>query len=220
MKSTLINSLTTLDTQRLIPDTISMSRISGMLFFIAGFLILMGITTAEVFFPSYSVRNDFISTLGSTPPPDSIIFQPSATIFDTAMIIAGILIIIGSLISRNLIKDKLLFVFLLLMGIGTAGVGFFPANTGAPHIISAAMSFIAGGIAAIISFRVLSSPFKYLSVILGSLSLIFLFSGEFLGSYIVPILGTGGTERFVAYPITIWILGFGGYLMNRNNSKS
>jgi hypothetical protein len=43
---------------------------------------------------------------------------------------------------------------------------------------------------------------------LGLISLIFLFfSGMF-----IPLLGDGGTERFVAYPVVIWVIGFGGYL--------
>jgi hypothetical protein len=43
---------------------------------------------------------------------------------------------------------------------------------------------------------------------LGLISLIFLFfSGMF-----IPVLGDGGTERFVAYPVVIWAIGFGGYL--------
>ncbi len=196
-----------------------MGKISGLFFFVAGFVILMGITTSEIFYPGYSVRSDFISTLASSPPPDSIIIQPSASIFNFAMIVAGLSIIAACALGRKQIKDNILLVFLLLMGVGTLGVGVFPANTGLPHLVSAFFSFAAGGVAAILSFRFLSSPFKYLSVILGLITLSFLFAGEFLPTRVVSLLGNGGTERFVAYPLTIWILGLGGYLMGKPYSK-
>jgi hypothetical membrane protein len=48
---------------------------------LAGFVGFMGIITAEVLYPDYSTRQD-ISDLGSTRPPDPIIHEPSATIFN------------------------------------------------------------------------------------------------------------------------------------------
>lgn len=31
---------------------------------------------------------------------------------------------------------------------------------------------------------------------------------------LASFIGDGGTERWVAYPIMLWLIGFGGYLMN------
>jgi len=75
------------------------TTIAGILFFLAGMVILMGIITAEAYYPDqpvYTTHNSMISDLGSTMPPNSIITQPSATIFNLSMIITGILILLGT----------------------------------------------------------------------------------------------------------------------------
>ena len=33
---------------------------------------------------------------------------------------------------------------------------------------------------------------------------------------IIPVLGDGGMERFVAYPVVIWAIGFRGYLIGND----
>jgi hypothetical membrane protein len=72
------------------------TNLSGLLLFITGIIIFMGIITAESMYPvdkSYTTREDEISDLAATKPPNSIITQPSAIIFNTTMICSGILIL-------------------------------------------------------------------------------------------------------------------------------
>ena len=64
--------------------------IAGFGLTLSGFLGVMGIITAEVLYPNYSMRQD-ISDLGSTRPPDPIIHEPSATIFNTTRLVTGVL---------------------------------------------------------------------------------------------------------------------------------
>lgn len=182
-----------------------------MLFFIAGFVMVMGIITAEIFYPGYSISKNFISNLGSTRPPIIIIKQPSAIIFDSIMILSGILLLAGGLLFPT--KDRVLKVMLLIMGVGSFFVGIFPAYYGIFHDLTAGIAFAAAGITAILSSKIVNSPFKYISIILGLITLIFLILGVFLSGVVVPTLGDGGVERWVAYPTIIWMMGFGGYLM-------
>jgi hypothetical membrane protein len=195
-----------------------MGKISGMLFFLAGFVILMGITTAEIFYPGYSISKNFISNLGSTRPPDIIIHQPSAAIFDVAMILAGILTTLGGFF-LSVKKEKVLRAVIIVMGMASFGVGIFPAFYGLLHDLVAGVAFAAGGVAAIFSSKIITPPFKYLAIILGSIALVVLILGVFLPTSIVPTLGNGGVERWVAYPITIWLIGFGGYLLASTKFK-
>ena len=183
--------------------------VSGILFFLAGSVILLGIITAEIFYPAgYSTANSEISDLGATRPPDSIIHQPSASIFNATMISGGLLILAASLfLFRHGIRWTGVL-FPALLGTGVLGVGIFPGNMAPFHGIFALVAFIAGGLAAIASFRVVAGPFRYATVFLGLVTLIFLFGV----SVFIPVLGDGGTERFVAYPVVIWLIGFGGYL--------
>jgi len=184
------------------------TKMAGLLFFLAGSVILMGIITAEIFYPpGYSTADSEISDLGATRPPDSISCQPSASIFNVTMITGGLLILAASFfLSRDL--KSWIVVFPALLGTGVLGVGLFPGNNAFFHPLFALTAFIAGGLSAIILSQIIPSPFRYVFALLGLISLFSLF----FSGMIIPVLGDGGTERFVAYPVVIWAIGFGGYL--------
>ncbi len=188
--------------------------ISGLLLFIAGAIILMGIITAEIFYPAgYTTAQSEISDLGATRPlPNSVSYQPSASIFNATMIIGGLLILAASLILFRTGTKWYFVLFPALLGIGILGVGVFPGNNAFFHPVFALLTFISGGLAAIVSSRMTQAPFCYLLALLGVITLSFLF----LSSAFIPILGDGGTERFVAYPLIIWMIGLGGYLIGEN----
>lgn len=157
-----------------------------------------------------------ISDLGATEPPNSIITQPSATIFNLSMIITGILILTGTYLLFRKYNDKIATILIGLLGLGALGVGLFPGNINPQHPIFAMMTFICGGLAVIYSYRLINSPLKYLALILGITTLVFLFTFQIF----IPLLGGGGVERWVAYPIVLWLLGFGGYLTGFNNQMN
>lgn len=192
---------------------------AGVLFFLSGCVVLMGITTAEIFYPvPYSVVHNMISNLGSTPPPGSIIYQTPATIFDNSMKLAGILVLLGTSFLYSVTKDKRVF-SIALLGLGTLGVGIFPAFHATAHPISAGLAFFGGGVAAIVTSKFVKPPFSLITILLGSISLVFLFLGLIFPQFIVPILGKGGTERWVAFPIILWLTSFGGYLMSNSTKR-
>lgn len=189
--------------------------IAGTLLFLAGVIAIMGIITAEAFYPSgYTTSNSEISDLGATRPPNSIIMQPSATIFNSTMILTGIMVLIGAY-CVFLTNRKLLFnVPFGLFGLGVLGVGIFPGNVEVLHPIFAMITFIFGGISAITSSKIIDSPFRYISICFGIIALVCLFFANFF----IPILGDGGTERWIAYPIVMWLTGLGGYLLGTKSS--
>jgi hypothetical membrane protein len=189
-------------------------KIAGLLLFIAGVVIFLGIPTAETLYPGYSTAQNMISDLGATEPPNSIIIQPSATIFNISMMICGLCIIISAYFIHRTLYSGTLTLPLALFGTGALGVGIFPGNYGAVHGISALLTFIFGSVAAIMSYKIVTSPFRYFSVVLGSIALLDLLLYYILGaSSPFAIFGIGGLERWIAYPIVLWVTGFGGYLM-------
>lgn len=191
---------------------------AGILLFLAGSIILMGIITAESFYPDqyiYTTHNSMISDLGATVPPNSIITQPSATIFNLSMILTGILVLIGTYFIFRCYNDRIGAILIGLLGLGALGVGLFPGNITPQHPIFAMTTFISGGLAAIYSYRLINSIFKYLTLLLGLITLFFLFTIQIF----MPIMGGGGVERWVAYPIVIWLIGFGGYLMGLSSKN-
>jgi len=187
---------------------------AGALLFAVGVLAFLGIITAETFYPGYSTSQNQISDLGATQPPGSIIVQPSSTIFNATMIVSGLLIIAAAYCVHRAFKNRAVTAFLGLFGIGVLGVGIFPGNYGNLHAIFALLTFVAGGFSAILAYRVEASPFRYFSAILGAISLLNLILYFVLGeSSPFALFGLGGLERWIAYPILLWVTGFGGYLM-------
>jgi len=191
--------------------------VAGFLLFFAGLLAFMGIITAEALYPEgYSTSGNAISDLGATEPPDSRIEEPSATIFNSAMMAAGVLILVASFCIQRGHNRWAAPVLIALYGIGVLGVGVFPGDHGTVHALFALLTFIAGGLAAVVSLTILTPPFSYIAVILGLVALVTLLLYFVLGdSSPMAGLGIGGVERWVAYPVLLWTMGLGGYLMGR-----
>jgi hypothetical membrane protein len=195
-------------------------NIAGVMLFLAGVITFMGIITAETLYPGYHTGENMISDLGGSEPPNSVIMQPAATIFNATMMTIGALFIIGALLLHRSGVRRSVTVPVLLLGVGALGVGVFPGNTGTVHALFALLTFFSGGLSAILSSRVLGPPLKYISIILGAIGLSALLMIVFLGdSSPLASLGDGGAERWVAYPIILWAIGFGGYSMG-NEAKS
>jgi hypothetical membrane protein len=194
--------------------------ISGGAMFIAGGIAFMGIITAEVLYPGYSTRQD-ISDLGSTIPPNPIIHQPSASIFDGTMLVTGALLLVAASLLYRSMGRRFFTVLFSVFGIGVFGVGVFPGNVVPWHGLFALLTFLSGGLTVVSSSRVASRPFSYLCLLFGVVSLLTLASVFILqGANPLNPLGSGGVERWVAYPLLLWVVGFGGYLLGDANTAS
>jgi len=198
------------------------ARLAGALLFGAGALILMSIITAEALYPAtFTTGGNEISDLGGTRPPDSLIYQPSATIFDVSMMVTGGLIVAASLFVHQAFGRRSVTIPLTVLGIGALGVGLFPGNTGTPHAIFAMVTFVAGGIAAITGARIATGGFRAMSFALGTIALVTLALYLFLGdSNPMADLGIGGIERWIVYPTVLWVTAFGGYVAGRGDANA
>ena len=175
---------------------------------VAGYVMLIGavqflllMQTAEYLFPGYSTSSDVISRLG---------IGPSAMLFNSSVILLGVMgLYAGYLLTR---LDRIFSLLIILSSIGAIGVGIFPMDMGILHTIPAFMAFLFIGLATIYSYRVASTPIRYLWLILGLVSmaaLILFASGIYLG------LGKGGMERMIVYPALIWLISLSTWLISR-----
>jgi len=206
--------------------------VAGTLLFLAGAVVLMGIITAEALYPaSYSTASNTVSDLGGTLPSEGgVVLQPSATIFDATMVVSGLMILAAAYGLQRALGRRAVTVPTALLGIGVLGVGIFPGNTGL-HPLFALLAFVAGGLAAILSYKVSESPLRYVVAVLGAVALLMLVLGMLgapqpdgmglLGNEgPIAALGAGGLERWVAYPVVLWLTTFGGYLMGHGRRES
>ncbi|MEM3292276.1 MAG: DUF998 domain-containing protein [Saccharolobus sp.] len=171
---------------------------------ISGYLVLLGVTEffflmfiSEVLYPNYSIKFNYISDLG---------VGKTGVLFNSSIILMGILIIIASLLLKKFYSFAV-----FLVGLGGMFVGIFPETTGFIHEISALIAFLFGGIGAILTSFSTRSPIRYFWIVLGLITLVSLFL--YVGRY-YAFLGPGGMERMIVYPELIWGYSFGTYLIN------
>jgi hypothetical membrane protein len=183
---------------------------SGLLLFLAGFFIFMGIITGEIFYTAeFTTRDNYISELSATIDPNTTFQKLSAAIFDYSMAAGGLMVLLATWYVHKIFKKYLMTFPMGILGIGIAGVGLFPGHIQPWHGILALMVFISGGVAAITSFKIVHTPLKYIFVAFGIIALVLLSFQK----YFIPTLGVGGAERWLFYPVVFWITGMGTYLL-------
>ena len=197
---------------RLAPPPATAARLAGVVLLLAGAAVLMGIVTAEALYPvPYTTGGNEISDLAAPRPPAGEPLQPSATIFNLVVAGSGLAVLGVAWLIRRALGRRSLAITLGLMGIGAVGVALFPGGSGTVHVAFALLTFAAGGACGLVAARVTSAPFRYVSAALGVVSLAALLWYIVLRETGNPA-ALGGVERWVAYPVVLWLVGFGGYL--------
>ena len=179
----------------------------GILLFVGAAQYILLINIAEALYPGYSVATNAMSDLG---------VGQTAVLFNSSTVVFGAFILIGLLLGRRAIGTALTTT-LAVYGACSVGVGVFPETTGALHSVITLGILVFGAVSAIISYRVLLPPLSYASVGLGIIALVAIVLGvthNYLG------IGKGGMERMVAYPIWLWVLGFGGALIGAKSAEA
>jgi hypothetical membrane protein len=190
---------------------------SGVAIFAGAVQFGIGLILAEVYYPNYNVSTNAISDLGATCPSGGgpcVINQPASTIFNTSVVILGLLILVSGYFFQRSFRYKSSTAVILLSGVGAIGVGLFPETTGIWHGLFSLITFLFAGLSALVNARFQRKPLSYFSIALGLFTLVatVLYVGtEYLG------LGQGGMERMIVYPVLLWVLGFGGHLMATND---
>lgn len=186
------------------------ARRAGLLLIVAGSGLILLIPFLEAISPNYSVHANTISDLLAVGTTTATIGEPAALLLSAAWIA-------GACYLLRMREAKRFGVVNLLPGIGLLLAVLSPENINVTvHSIGALLAFIPGASVMIWSYRLVRSPFRYISLALGVLSLIAIVI-EF-GGYYSPLvqdtLGPGGWERIIVFPLFLWLIGFGGGLLS------
>lgn len=196
----------------------SRERVAGILFFIAAAQFVIALIIAEALYPGYSISNNYISDLG---------VGPSSFIFNSSVFLVGLLLAAGTYMLGDIKELKTSKILLYLTAIGAIGVGIFTEDSPVPHAIASMITFLFGGIAAIMSARTLKRPLSLIGIIMGAMTLgaLGLFAigpiisgtlgGSARDSFFYLGLGPGGMERMVVYPGLMWLTWFSGHLSTK-----
>jgi hypothetical membrane protein len=176
----------------------------------------------------YDWLHDPISDLGNTACGEydhRWVCSPRHAAMNLSLIALGSLMIAGAPLIYQEFRERRLgwtgFAGMALAGAGTLVVGLVPENVdlGVHSAAAAAGPLVAGNIALIILSYTLELPrgprlYTRGSGVVGLIALGFfalglLGAGDYLG------LGKGGMERLAAYPQSLWLVCFGGYMSRK-----
>jgi len=187
-------------------------KVAGTYLFIGAAQFVVGLMIAEAVYPGYSISGNFISDLG---------VGPAAPVFNASVALLGVFVLAAAYFLRKSFFPRTMWGtvvtgFFVLAGAGAVGVGIFTEEAGAMHTVVSLVTFLFGALAAIATFTLVGPPLRYLSLVLGIASLLAL---VLFGAGAHAGIGKGGMERMIAYPILLWAMGFGGYLMKAPPSR-
>jgi len=183
--------------------------LAGGSLIVAGTLITIGITVAGSLYPDYSIHAQTISELAGTDASGQLV-QPAAAVFTLSMGLSGGLVVLAGVTVRGVLTRRLVG-GLTVTGLGVFGVAAFPVHVGAAHAIAALVAFAGGGGSALLAAWESHGAIRWLSGILGTITLLALVAFLALGGD-TP-LGLGGLERLVSLPIQCFTILFGGWLL-------
>jgi hypothetical membrane protein len=137
------------------------------------------------------------------------------------MLVAGAMILAGAWFAHRALHHKAVTIATGLLGLGVLGVGIFPGNIHPQHPLFAYTAFLAGGLAVLLSSKVTAQPLRAIFVVMGTLSLAFTVASVFLLEW-GPFarLELGGVERWMVYPVLLWLVGLGGWLAGRRPQEA
>lgn len=202
---------------------ISDDRIAGTLLFFGATLFLLLTTASEALYPNFSLKTNAISDLAA-------IGVSTTVLEETAIFGLGICWSLGAYYLFRKTGRNGMMVLNVLPGVGFLIAGLSPENVSVIIHSVGTLAFPLGAIVVILSYRIISSPLRYFSLALGTISLVgtvLIFFGYKIicgtcgyqqGMSDLP-LGLGGLESMIIYPLLIWLFGFGNYLFTRNRLK-
>lgn len=190
---------------------------AGVLFTAGASVFLLLTTAAESIYPNFHLQTNAISDLAAMG-------TSTTAIEETAILAFSISWILGAFYLFRNTGRRGLMILNLIPGIGFFLAGASPENVNLAIHSLGTIAFPIGAVAAILSYRTIRSPLRYLSLLLGSLSLVSTFI-IFVGWKVVcgtcgytaglsqTGLGLGGWESMIIYPLIIWLIGYGNHLM-------
>lgn len=191
---------------------------AGLMFLLSGLAIPMGIVTGEISYLRsriYATGGNGMGDLGNALPLENLAAQSLISAFNTAIILGGIMILAGAYYYYRFSRDRVVGALLFLSGLGMIGLGIFPGNIPVLYPFFYVIAFVFGAAAAIASWRTAAVPIRYVFVFLGALSLFLLI----LSRIFYPFFGVGGVERWVVYPVALWLISFGSYILGKESGK-
>ncbi len=185
-------------------------RLAGVVTFIEAAQFMTVIMLAASMAPGYDVGGGAISDLGVIPE--------TALLFNASLVLVGVLNVVAGVLLHRIGGGRGLLALYVLAGIGAIGAGLIPLDRSDLHGLFALVAFIVFNLQAIAARGVSDGPMAAIGVLAGLVGLAFvglMVVGDSGNPAVFGPIGHGGAERMIVYPVMLWLLAFGGYLLAR-----
>ena len=190
--------------------TLAPRTLAGVFFFALAAQFMTVIMLAAAMVPGYDFRAAAISDLG--------VYPETALLFNVSLVVVGVFNLFGGYFFYRTHGKRWLLAVFALAGVGAIGAGLFPLDTSGLHGLAALLAFVFFNVQAIGSATRLSGAMRALAVLAGALGLVFVVLmalGDGGNAAAFGPIGHGGTERMIVYPVMLWLVAFGGYLLGK-----
>lgn len=182
----------------------------------AGWLLAIGaaqfltiLMLLEAIAPGYSMHDGAISDLGTIPETE-LWFALTLFAIGTTNLLAGWFL-------YRTWHDKRLFAVFVLGSIGAMGAALVPLdNPSDLHGLFALLAFLFMNVEAILVGLKFKGGLRAASIVAGVLGLVFMVMMMLVDAESLDVsgsIGHGGVERMIVYPVLIWMVLIGGYLL-------
>jgi hypothetical membrane protein len=184
------------------------ARLPGFLLFFQAALFMTIIMLAASIAPDYDYGAAAISDLG--------VISQTALPFNASLVAVGLLNAGAGLLLHAVHGRTWITSTFVIAGGGAVGAGLVPLNTGDLHSIFALVAFAFFNLEAVAGAAVVRGPMRLVSALAGIVGLTFvvlMIIGDSGSPAVFGPIGHGGAERMIVYPVMLWLMAFGGYLM-------
>ena len=193
-----------------VPSRVADRHLAGVVTFIEAAQFMTVIMLAASMAPGYDVGGGAISDLG--------VIAETALLFNASLVLVGVLKVVSGVLLARIGGGRGLLALYALAGIGAIGAGLIPLDRGGAHGLFALAAFVVFNLQAIAARRVSEGPMAAIGVVAGLVGLAFvglMVVGDSGDPAVFGPIGHGGAERMIVYPVMLWLLAFGGYLLAR-----
>lgn len=192
-----------------IDDAVASRRtLAGLLLLALGSSFLTLTMLAASIARGYDLNAAAISDLG--------VIDETALLFNALLVsVGGLNVVAGSLLYRSHRRPWILALY-LLAGIGAVGAGLVPLDTSGLHSLFALVGFVFFNVEAIATGLLLHGPMRAISWGAGLIGLVYvvvMVIGDAGNRAVFGAFGHGGSERMIVYPVMLWTIALGGYLL-------
>lgn len=193
--------------------TVEARRLAGAVLLAMSAQFMIVIMLAAAMAPDYDFGGAAISDLGTIPE--------TAVVFNASLVLVGVLNILGGYLFFRSHGARWLLAIYVAAGIGAIGAGAVPLDVSEVHGLFALVAFLGFNLEALGTATRLTGAMGVLSIFAGVLGLLFvvvMIVGDAGNTAAFGPIGHGGAERMIVYPVMLWLVAFGGFLLGRDQS--